>query len=59
MEARGVGSDRGVGYGVALGLVAAVGALVMFTNPESAVAGWGFALAMLAGALAVMAVQLY
>lgn len=59
MDARAVGSDRGVGLGVALGLVAAVGALVMFLNPHSAVAGWGFALAMAAGALSVMAVQLY
>ena len=53
------GADTGVGFGVALGLVAVGGAFVMFTSPGTAAAGWGFALAMLAGTLAVMAVQLY
>lgn len=52
------GSDRGVGFGVALGLVALGGAAVMALNPASPAAGWGFALAVVAGALAVMAAQL-
>lgn len=52
-------ADRGVGYTVGLGLVAVVGAFVMFANPDSAVAGYGFAVAMAAASLAVVAAQLY
>ena len=59
MGAQETGADRGIGYAVALGLVAVGGALTMFLNAGSPVAGYGFAVAMLAAALAVMAVQLY
>ena len=51
--------DRGVGYAVGLGLVAAAGALLMYVNPGTSVAGYGFALAMVAAGLAVVAVQVY
>lgn len=59
MESREAGADRGVGYTVALGLVAAAGAFVTYTNPGSPVAGYGFAVAMVAGSLAVVAAQAY
>ena len=52
-------ADRGVGFAVGLGLVAAAGAFVMYANPASAVAGYGFAVAMVAASLAVVAAQLY
>ena len=57
MDASEAGADRGVGYAVALGLVAVAGALLMYTNPDSAVAGYGFAVAMVAASLAVVAAQ--
>ena len=53
------GADRGVGYAVGLGLVAIAGAFAMFANPGSPVAGYGFAVAMAAASLAVVAAQLY
>ena len=53
------GLDRGVGLGIALGVVAALGALVTFLYPDVALAGWGFAIAITAAALAVVAVQVY
>lgn len=59
MDSTEAGADRGVGYTVALGLVAAAGAFVMYTNPGSAVGGYGFAVAMVAAALAVVAAQVY
>jgi len=57
MESAGTGADRGVGYTVALGLVAVAGAFLMYANPDSAVAGYGFAVAMVAASLAVVAAQ--
>lgn len=51
--------DRGVGFTVGAGLLAIAGAVVMYLNPETAIAGWGFALAMTAAVLAVIAAQLY
>ena len=52
-------ADRGVGYTVGLGLVAVVGAFLTYANPGSPVAGYGFAIAMVAASLAVVAAQLY
>lgn len=52
------GTDRGVGAALALGAVAVVGVVTMALNPGNAVAGWGFAVAMAAGAGAVVAAQL-
>lgn len=51
-------SDRGVGAAIALGVVAAGGALLMALYPGGPLAGWGFAAAMVAASLAVAAVQL-
>lgn len=51
--------DRGVGFTVGAGLLAIGGAVVMYLNPETAMAGWGFALAISAAVLAVIAAQLY
>lgn len=58
MVERATRSDRGLGAALALGLVAAGGALLMALNPSGPLAGWGFAAAMLAGSLAVVASQL-
>jgi len=57
MDAAEAGADRGVGYSVALGLVAVAGAFLMYANPDSAVAGYGFAVAIVAASLAVVAAQ--
>lgn len=59
MSAAESGADRGVGFTVGLGLVALAGAFVMYSNPGSAVAGYGFAVAMAAASLAVVTAQLY
>ncbi|MFB6192035.1 MAG: hypothetical protein ABEI11_01800 [Haloarculaceae archaeon] len=54
--------DMEVGLGLALGLLGIVGALAMlvtgFTGQQLA-SGWGFALAMAAGALAIVVVHVY
>jgi hypothetical protein len=53
-------SDKGVGLGLLFGLLGlggAIGMLVFAT--DQLVAGWSFALAMVAGALAVAAIHLY
>jgi hypothetical protein len=55
-------TDKGIGFGVALSLVAALGALVMFGGGvvgAQVTAAWGFAAAMLAATLAVVAAQVY
>jgi hypothetical protein len=53
------GANRGVGYGVDLGLVATGSALATFLHSGSTVAGWGFAVAVVAASLAVVAVPSY
>ena len=58
MVERATRSDRGLGAALALGLLAAGGALLMALYPSGPMAGWGFAAAMVAGSLAVIAVQL-
>jgi len=54
--------DMEVGLGLALGLLGFVGALAMlaagFTGQQLA-SGWGFALAMVAAALAIVVVHAY
>ena len=52
-------SDMGVGLSMAFGVVAALGAAWMFVAGGDETAGIGFALAMIAGALSVVAVHLY
>ena len=51
--------DRGVGFTMGAAILTLVGGLVMVLNPETALGGWGFALAMTAAILAVIAAQLY
>jgi len=57
-------TDMSIGLGVAFGLLTAVGAGAMLLVPSQdvtlagiSVASWGFAAAMVAGVLAVVAVQ--
>lgn len=54
--------DRAVGVGALFGALGVVGALVMYIGAvghDQIVAGWGFALAMTAGALLVAALHGY
>lgn len=56
------GTDMQVGFVMALGVLGLVGALVMYVAGvagDQLTSGWGFALAMVAAALAVAAVHLY
>jgi hypothetical protein len=52
-------SDVGVGLTVLFGLVALVGAGAMLAAPGQVAKAWGFALAMVAATLAVVAAQVY
>jgi hypothetical protein len=55
-------SDRGVGLGMLFGIVAVGGAfalLVTSLQGQQVLSGWGFAAAMVAAALAVVAVHVY
>ncbi|WP_121743087.1 DUF7525 family protein [Natronorubrum halophilum] len=52
-------TDMGVGLALALGAVAAIGALLMFTGAPDMTAAWGFAAAMLFSSLAVVSIHLY
>lgn len=57
MESR--DSEKAIGAGVLFSLAAVGGAGVMYLGAGDPMAGWGFAAAMLAASLAVMAVQLW
>ncbi len=55
-------SDRRLGFSLLFVIVAFVGAAVMLVasmNDQLALSGWGFAAAMLGGALSIAALQLY
>lgn len=55
-------SDKAVGLGVLFAVLGLVGALVMYVGAvghDQVAAGWGFALAMTAGALLVTALHVY
>lgn len=52
-------TDMGVGLALALGAVASIGALLMFTGAPDMTAAWGFAAAMLFSSLAVVGIHLY
>ena len=52
-------SDMSLGLATLFVLIAAAGALVTYLSPAVPLAGWGFAAAMTAGALAVAALHLY
>jgi hypothetical protein len=54
------GSDMSVGLGLVFGVLAVVGAVGMLVAYENqVVAGWSFALAMVAGVLSVAGVHLF
>ena len=52
-------TDMGVGLALALGAVAAIGALLMFVGAPDMTAAWGFAVAMVFSSLAVVGIHLY
>ena len=53
-------SDKGVGLGILFGLLGVGGAVGMLVfASDHLIAGWSFALAMVAGALAIAAIHLY
>jgi hypothetical protein len=52
-------SEKGIGTAILLSLVAVGGALLMYLDGGEPMAGWGFAVAMVAGSLAVAAAQLW
>ncbi|ELY36568.1 DUF7525 family protein [Halalkalicoccus jeotgali] len=54
-----VTSDKGLGIGLLFGLLAAGGAVGMLAAPGGLVGAWGFAAAVVAGLILVVAVHLY
>jgi hypothetical protein len=52
-------TDRGVGFGVLFSILALVGAAVMLAAPGQLTKAGGFALAVVAGLLAVVTMQAY
>jgi hypothetical protein len=52
-------TDKGVGLALALGALAVVGALLMYTGAPEVTAAWGFAAAVLFSSLAVVGIHLY
>jgi hypothetical protein len=59
MATESMGSEKAIGTGILLSLLAVGGAVIMYLDAGDPLAGWGFAVAMLAASLAVMAVQLW
>ncbi len=59
MTAHAGGTDKAIGIAMALGFVALLGAGVMFAGETQLFRAWGFAAALLAAGLSVVAVQLY
>jgi hypothetical protein len=59
MATTGDETDVQIGYTVLLGLVALLGAAAMFAAPGQQAKAWGFALAMIAATLAVLAAQAF
>jgi len=52
-------TDRDVGFGVLFGILAVGGALTMLAAPGQLAKAGGFALAMIAGLISVVAIQAY
>lgn len=52
-------TDKGTGLAVAFGALTLVGAGFMLFGGSQVTMAWGFAAAMVAGSLAVLAVQIY
>lgn len=53
------GSDKAIGVAMAFGLVALLGAGLMLAGGTQELQAWGFAAALVAAGLSVVAVQLY
>jgi len=53
------GTEKGVGATILLSLIAIGGAVVMYVGAGAPLSAWGFAAAMLAGALAVLAAHVW
>lgn len=52
-------TDMGPGLATFLSMIAAAGAGAAYLSPGGAVAGWGFAVAMVAASLAVVVIHAY
>ena len=59
METGSVDSDKAVGSSMAFGLLALLGALLMYGGETQLLRAWGFAAAMITAALCVVAIQLF
>jgi hypothetical protein len=59
MATESVQSDKGLGIAVVFSTLAVLGALVMLAGPDQMSKAWGFAAACIAGAIAVVAVQIW
>ncbi len=59
METGSVDSDMAIGISMAFGLLAILGALLMFGGETQLLRAWGFGAAMIAAALTVVVVQIY
>jgi hypothetical protein len=59
MERTVAASDKRIGIGLLFGLIAVGGALVALVVPGGLMGAWGFAAAMVAGMLAVLAIHVY
>ena len=59
MATESVSTDMGTGLALVFGAVATVGAGFMLAGGSQQAMAWGFALAVLAGTLAVTAVHVY
>ena len=56
------GSDRRIGFSMLFGVLGLLGAGVMLAaslNEQQVASGWGFVVAMLAGTLLIVALQVY
>ncbi|MFB6176797.1 MAG: hypothetical protein ABEI99_06575 [Halobaculum sp.] len=54
-----VTSDKGIGLTLALGALAVLAGGVMLFGGSQSIKAWGFAAAMLAAALSVVAIQIF
>lgn len=60
MAETGLQSDKALGLGFVFGILSVVGAVVMYVAAaDQLTAGWGFALAMLAGSVAVAVIHIF
>ncbi|WP_136716056.1 DUF7525 family protein [Halorientalis salina] len=60
MAETGLQTDKSLGLGLVFGTIAVVGAVVMYVaSADQLTAGWGFALAVIAGSIAIAAIHLF